>query len=134
RVVFEAPQSVASVQRLQKRLPQAYVEARYPTTQVQAELFGNLYHLFSARRLRIFKHEQLKREALNLVTKTVAGNLKVVDSHAIHQDHVIALGGAAGLVLTPDTYATSMGYFSSVGSDPERQKEHQQFVDRYLAQ
>ena len=47
---------------------------------------------------------------------------------------MIALGGAAGLVLTPDAYATSMGYFSSVGSDPERQKEHQQLVDQYLAQ
>jgi hypothetical protein len=130
RVVFEAPQSVASVQRLQKRLPQAYVEARYPTTQVQAELFGNLYHLFSARRLRVFPHQQLKKEALNLVSKIVAGNLKVVDSSAIHQDHVIALGGAAGLVLTPDAYSQAMAYFGQHNADPEQQK----LVDRYLSQ
>jgi hypothetical protein len=128
RVVFEAPQSVASVQRLQKRLPNAFVEARYPTVEVQAQLFGGLYHLFSSRRLRIFPHEQLKREALNLVTKTVGGRLKVVDSSAIHQDHVIALGGAAALVLTPDAYATAMGYFGERNAD----EEHQRLFDQYM--
>jgi len=128
RVIFEAPQSVASVQRLQKRLPQAFVEARYPTVEVQAQLFGNLYHLFSSRRLRIFPHDQLKREALNLVTRTVGGRLKVVDSSAIHQDHVIALGGAAALVLTPDAYANAMGYFGERNAD----EEHQKLVDQYM--
>ncbi len=122
RIVFEAPQAVASAQRLQKRFPQGSVVARFPSTEVQAGLFGNLYHLFSTRRLRIFKHEQLKKEALNLVTKTVAGRLKVVDSNAIHQDHVIALGGAAELVLTPDAYAMSMGYFGQRNAGDEEQK------------
>jgi hypothetical protein len=129
RVIFEAPQSVASVQRLQKRLPNAFVEARYPTVEVQAQLFGTLYHLFSARRLRIFPHEQLKREALNLVTKTVGGRLKVVDSSAIHQDHVIALGGAAELVLTPDAYANAMGYFGERNAD----EEHRALFEKYMA-
>jgi hypothetical protein len=129
RVVFEAPQAVSPAQRLQKQFPRAHVEARWPTAQVQAKLFGNLYHLFSARRLRIFPHEQLRKEALNLVTKTVAGLMKVVDSAAIHQDHVIALGGAAELVLTPDMYTTSMGYFASRNAD----EEHQKLADDYLA-
>lgn len=96
---FEAPQAVASVQRLQKRIPHARVEARYPTAETQARLFGGLYQLLSNRRLALFPHEQLRREALNLVTKTVAGRLKVVDSSAIHQDHVIALGGAADMLM-----------------------------------
>jgi hypothetical protein len=128
RVVFEAPQSVASAQRLQKRLPQAHIEARWPTAQVQARLFGNLYHLFSARRVRLFPHEQLKKEALNLVTKTVAGLMKVVDSAAIHQDHVIALGGAAELVVTPDAYTVSMGYLAGQNDDEESQR----IADEYL--
>lgn len=130
RVVFEAPQSVASAQRLQKRFPQAHIEARWPTAQVQAKLFGNLYHLFSSGRLRLFQHHQLKREALNLVTKTVAGLMKVVDSSAIHQDHVIAVGGAAELVLTPDAYVNAMGYFDGRNADPEQQR----LVEKYLAE
>lgn len=129
RVVFEAPQAVASAQRLQKRLPQAHIEPRWPTAQIQARLFGNLYHLFSARRLRLFPHEQLKKEALNLVTKTVAGLMKVVDSATIHQDHVIALGGAAELVVNPDAYTLSMGYFATRNAD----EEHQKLASDYLA-
>lgn len=42
RWVFEAPQAVASVQRLQKRLHGSTVEARYPTVETQARLFGGL--------------------------------------------------------------------------------------------
>lgn len=129
RVVFEAPQAVSPAQRLQKQFPQAHVEARWPTAQVQAKLFGNLYHLFSANRLRIFPHEQLRKEALHLVTKTVAGLMKVVDSGDIHQDHVIALGGAAELVLTPDAYTTGMGYLAERNAD----EEHQKLADDYLA-
>jgi hypothetical protein len=129
RAIFEAPQAVASVQRLQKRFPQAHVEARYPTVEVQAMLFGNLYHLFSSRRLRLFPHQQLKREALNLVTKTVGGRLKVVESTSIHQDHVIALGGAAELVLSPDAYVMSMEYFDQRNADPA----HQALYTKYLA-
>lgn len=141
RVVFEAPEAAASVQRLQKRLPRAAVEARFPSTVVQSQLFGTLYHLFASKRLRIFPHEQLKREALNLVTKVVAGRMKVVDSSAIHQDHVIALGGAAGLVLVPDGYVAAMGYFAERILTPEQRRiaddylRHLQAVDvdAYLA-
>jgi hypothetical protein len=98
--VFEAPQAVASVQRLVKRLSgRAKVTFRFPTANTQAELFGNLYRLFSTAKLVLFEHEQLRREALALVIKTVSGRLKVVESSAVHQDHVIALGGAAGLLV-----------------------------------
>lgn len=96
--LFEAPQAVASVQRLQKRLS-ANVEARYPTADTQARLFGTLYQLFANRRLVLFPHEQLRKEALSLVIRTVGGRLKVVESSAVHQDHVVALGGAADLLL-----------------------------------
>ena len=94
---FEAPQAAASVQRLQSRL-RCEVELRYPTAATQAELFGTLYRLFAGRRLVLYPHARLRLEALNLVTRTVGGRLKVVDSSAIHQDHVVALGGAAELV------------------------------------
>jgi hypothetical protein len=94
---FEAPQAAASVQRLQGRLG-CEVEIRYPTSETQASLFGNLYRLFAAKQLAVYPHEELKREALNLVTRVVGGRIKVVDSNAIHQDHVIAVGGAAQLV------------------------------------
>lgn len=98
--VFEAPQAVASSQRLQNRLYGVKVTARYPTVDTQARLFGGLYSLFANRRLVLFEHEQLRREALNLITKTVGGRLKVVDSSSIHQDHVIALGGAADVLMS----------------------------------
>jgi hypothetical protein len=98
--VFEAPQAVASVQRLQQRLTgQAEVQARYPTADSQAQLFGTLYQLLSSRRLILFAHEQLRKEALSLVTRVQGGRLKVVDSGSVHQDHVVALGGAAQLSL-----------------------------------
>lgn len=98
--VFEAPQAVASVQRLQRRLGSTSVTARYPTAETQAKLFGTLYMLFANGRLVLFPHEQLRKEALSLVTKTVGGRLKVVESSAVHQDHVIALGGAAELAIS----------------------------------
>src|SRR6266851_5737270 len=72
-VIFESPQAVASVQRLQGRLSRAEVRARWPTAETQATLFGNLYRLFANRLLRLFPHEQLRREALNLATRTVGG-------------------------------------------------------------
>jgi len=97
---FEAPQAVASVQRLQERLEHAKVEARYPTAETQATLWGSLYRLFASKRLVLYPHEQLRREALSLVTRTAGGRLKVVDSSSIHQDHVIALGGAAEMLLS----------------------------------
>jgi hypothetical protein len=95
---FEAPQAVASVQRLQRRLSGVQVEVRYPTSQTQAELFGGLYALFNERQLVLFPHDQLRRETLNLMTRVVGGRLKVVDSSSIHQDHVIALGGVCELL------------------------------------
>jgi hypothetical protein len=79
---FEAPQAVASVQRLQRLLPGVTVEARYPTVETQARLFGGLYRLFADRRLVVFPHDQLRREALNLVTKTVGGRLAVLSLRA----------------------------------------------------
>jgi hypothetical protein len=96
--MFEAPQAVASVQRLQRRLGGVRIEVRYPTQQTQAELFGGLYALFNERRLVLFPHDQLRRETLNLTTRIVGGRLKIVDSSSIHQDHVIALGGVCDLL------------------------------------
>ncbi len=100
RWTFEAPQAVASVQRLQKRLGSTAVTARYPTVETQARLFGTLYQLFANHRLVLFPHEQLRKEAMSLVTKTVGGRMKVVESSSIHQDHVIALGGAAEMAMS----------------------------------
>jgi len=97
--IFEAPQAAASVQRLEKSLP-VPVTIRYPTVETQTRLFGGLYQLFSTHRLRLFPHEELRREALTLATRVVAGRIKVVDSSQIHQDHVIALGGAADMLVS----------------------------------
>jgi terminase large subunit-like protein len=97
---FESPQAVASVQRLQAKLRGTEIEARYPTVETQARLFGGLYQLFANHRLVLYPHEQLRKEALALVTKTVGGRLKVVESSSVHQDHVVALGGAADLIET----------------------------------
>jgi hypothetical protein len=97
--IFEAPQAVASVQRLQSRLPMAKVDARYPTSVTQADLFGTLYRLFAERKLILFPHAQLRRETLNLVTKVAGGRMKIVDSATIHNDHVIALGGACTMLM-----------------------------------
>ena len=97
RWIFESPQAVASVQRLAARLP-VEVEARYPTSDTQARLWGHLYQLFANKRLVLFPHEQLKKEALSLVTRTVAGRLKVVESSSVHQDHILAVGGAAEML------------------------------------
>lgn len=100
RWVFEAPQAVASVQRLKRRMAGASVEARYPTADSMANLFGTLYRLFSNRQLVVFAHERLRKECLSLVTKTVGGRLKVVESSGVHQDHVVALGGAADMLMS----------------------------------
>jgi hypothetical protein len=95
--VFESPQAVASVQRLAARLP-VQVVARYPTSETQARLWGGLYQLFANKRLVLFPHEQLRKESLSLVTKTIGGRLKVVESSAVHQDHILAVGGAAQIL------------------------------------
>lgn len=100
RWVFEAPQAVASVQRLQHRLAgRCKVEARYPTAESMARLFGGLYRLFSTGKLALYPHQQLRKEALNLVVRVVGGRMRVVESSSVHQDHVVALGGAAELAV-----------------------------------
>ena len=96
--VFESPRTVASVQRLQSLLPRATVEARYPTADTQARLWGGLYQLFSNKRIVLSLNEQLKKEALSLHTRNQGGRLKVVESSGIHQDHILAVGGAALLL------------------------------------
>jgi hypothetical protein len=99
RWIFEAPQAVASVQRLQRRLLGVSVEARYPTVDIQGRIFGTLYRLIANRQLVLYPHEQLRKEALSLVTKTSGGRLKVVEGTSIHQDHVVALAGACDLLI-----------------------------------
>ncbi len=42
----------------------------------------------------------MRRECLSLVTRTVGGRIKVVDAASIHNDHAIALAGAAEVVLS----------------------------------
>jgi terminase large subunit-like protein len=101
--IFESPQAVASVQRLQNRLPSARVEARYPTADSMGSLFGTLYRAFSTERLTVFPHDKLRKEALNLFVKQVGGRLKVVDSSAIHQDHVVALGMCVEMLTEADS-------------------------------
>ncbi len=98
RWTFETWQGAGSVQRLRRRLPGVAVEERFPTADSQAQLFGGLYSLFADRRLVLFPHAELRRETLNLITTTTGGRLKVVGSSTVHQDHVIAVGGAAQLL------------------------------------
>ncbi len=99
RWVFESPQAVASVQRLQRRLPGVSIEVRWPTSDSQGRIFGTLYRLFANHQLVIYPHERLRKEALSLVTKTSGGRLKVVEGSAVHQDHVVALAGACDLLV-----------------------------------
>jgi hypothetical protein len=107
RWTFESWQAASSVQRLRKRLQGVAVEESHPTAESQSQLFANLYGLFSDRRLVLFPHEQLRREALGLVITTAGGRLRVVASSAVHQDCVVAVGGAAQLLagqpsMTPE--------------------------------
>jgi hypothetical protein len=118
RWIFEAPQAVGSVQRLQQHLGSHRVTSRYPTVETQAKLFGNLYQLFTNHRLIVFPHEQLRREALNLVTRVVGGRLKVVDSSAIHQDHVIALGIAAGQAMSTNRSSLTLAPVGTTRESP----------------
>ena len=112
---FESPQAVASVQRLQNRIPAATVEARYPTADSMAQVFGTLYRAFSTEQLTIYPHEQLRKEALNLFVKQIGGRLKVVDSlTTIHQDHVVALGMVTELLAERMTAGVSVEEFHQV--------------------
>lgn len=133
RWTFESPQAVASVQRLQARLRGVEIEARYPTVETQARLFGGLYQLFANRRIVVYAHDQLRKEALSLVTKTVGGRLKVVDSSSVHQDHVVALGGAADLLEAPDPgplVITRQEWSRRSGGDPDNPFA---YVDPFIA-
>lgn len=94
---IEAPQGAATAQELADRLP-ATVELQHPTAKSQGDLWGNLWRLFRAHRIVLFPHDRLKQEALSLVTKTVGGVIKTVESSSIHQDHILAVGGAAQLL------------------------------------
>jgi hypothetical protein len=98
RWTFESWQAASSVQRLRKRLQGVTVEESHPTAESQSQLFANLYSLFSDRRLVLFPHEQLRREALNLTITTSGGRLRVIGSSVVHQDHILSVGGAAQLV------------------------------------
>lgn len=98
-VTFEAWQAVGSVQRLQKRLPGVKVDALSPTQGTQATLFQTLLTLFATNQLVLFPHEQLRKEALGLLVKLSGGQAKVVGTNAVHQDHVVAVGGAANLLI-----------------------------------
>jgi hypothetical protein len=110
--IFESPQAVASVQRLQSRLRGVRVEARYPTAENQARLWGNLYQLFANHRLVVFPHEQLKKEALSLHTRAQGGRIKVVESSGIvHQDHILAVGGAA--LLAEDCESSTIAIYDA---------------------
>lgn len=95
--IFESPQAAASVQRLAATLP-ARVEIRHPTVETQARLWGNLYRLFANHLLTVYDHPRLRKEALLLVTRAQGGRLKVVESTATHQDHILAVGGAAEML------------------------------------
>jgi len=98
-VTFEAPQAMASVQSLSKRLPGIPVNALHPSSVSQADLWGNFFMLFQTYRLVTYPHDQLRKEALNLQTKVVGGRITAVGTSAIHQDTCIALGGAALLAV-----------------------------------
>ncbi len=127
---LEAPQAVASQQRLQRRLCGVHVEVRYPTAQTQANLFGTLYSLFNEKRLVLFPHDQLRREALNLVTRVQGGRLKVVDSTSIHQDHVIAVGGVAELLQSqPLMQAGEVDRFKTLMQDMRPPGSKSPFAD-----
>ena len=124
--VFESPQAIASVQRLQNRLRNASVEARYPTADSMGRLFGNLYRLFADRKLTLYPHPQLRKEALGLAVKTVGGRLKVVESTSVHQDHVVALGGAAEMLEEDDIPMVQYfenGRWFGTGNPPEGTQE-----------
>jgi hypothetical protein len=100
--VFESWQGVGSVQRLQSRLRGTTVEARHATADTQNTLWSNLYYLFQNDLITVYPHERLRKEALSLVTKKVGGRIKPVDSSSVHQDHILAVGGAATLLIPED--------------------------------
>src|SRR6266566_2391749 len=112
---FESPQAVASVQRLQRRLPSVKVWARYPTADSMGALYGTLYRLVTNQQIILYPHEQLRREALSLAVKTSGGRMKVVESSSVHQDHVVATGGAATLLLAAQRTAVDFDASSLSG-------------------
>jgi hypothetical protein len=98
-VTIEAWQGIGSQQSLQARLPGIKVTASWPGAASQAAQWGNLLTLIRNHRLVVFPHEELRNEALHLVTKVVAGRITAVDSGGVHQDHILATAGAAQMVV-----------------------------------
>lgn len=118
---FETWQGAASVQALRRRLPGVQIDEYFPTATSQATLFGSLYQLISTRRIIVYPHPELRQESLHLVTKTVGGRMKVVDSGVVHQDCVVAVAGCAMVLLaqphlTKETIASVRGLIEELGS------------------
>ena len=93
-VRVEAPEGgEAVVQQLGARGVPA--EVLRPTQSTQQGTWGNLLSLFQNEELVLFRHEELHRELLNLQIRNTPTGFKVFDPGGIHQDHAIALAGAA---------------------------------------
>jgi len=96
---LEAYQAEMLVQRLQKRLPGVKVTTLSPTATSQRTLFETYYALLATNRIVLFPHELLRKQSLNLQMSDAGyGMLKVSGTSAVHQDCVIAVGGAALMV------------------------------------
>ena len=93
-VRVESPEGgEAVVQALQEKGVRA--EVLRPTVKTQQEAWGGLLSLFQNERIVLFRHDELRRELLNLQIKNTVTGFKVFDPGGIHQDHALALAGAA---------------------------------------
>lgn len=70
-------------------------ETLRPTTKTQQEAWGGLLSLFQNEKIVLFRHDDLRRELLNLQIKNTPTGFRVLDPGGIHQDHALALAGAA---------------------------------------
>jgi hypothetical protein len=96
---LEAYQAEMLAQRLQTRLPGVKVTTISPTASSQRTLFEGFYSLLATNRLVLYRHDLLRRQALNLQMSDAGyGLLKVSGTSAVHQDTVICVGGAALMV------------------------------------
>ena len=93
-VRVESPEGgEAVVQALHEKGVRA--EVLRPTVKTQQEAWGNLLSLFQNMQLVLFRHGELGRELLNLQIKNTPTGFRVFDPGGIHQDHALALAGAA---------------------------------------
>ena len=91
---IESPEGgEAVVQALHEKGVRA--EVLRPTVKTQQEAWGNLLSLFQNMQLVLFRHGELGRELLNLQIKNTPTGFRVFDPGGIHQDHALALAGAA---------------------------------------